>query len=166
MRCLFLILVASLAAQIEAQTRQNAPDLVREAGHCVATAQGDWFGLSPENPYELELGISGDEGNSESDSIYLIDFTAPTHSQGYAFAFESRGRGSHRELTLEFRTRFQQADDGTQRVSLVDPPVGGIRSNAAILAAIQKVGFHTWRVPVAELRGGSGVSCVTANALQ
>jgi hypothetical protein len=137
------------------------PDVVLEAGHCVATASGDWFGLSPDDPYALELGtVTG------GDSLYLIDFTTPTHSQGYAFAFESRGKGSHRELRLQFRTRFQQAVDGTQRVNLVNPPLGGLGTQA-IVSAIQQIGFHTWKVPVAELRSGSrSGSCSTADAVR
>ncbi|MFZ0633672.1 MAG: hypothetical protein WA399_09545 [Acidobacteriaceae bacterium] len=168
MKFLVLLFLASLSASVEAQSNEPAPDLVVQAGHCLATADGDWFDLSRDSPYELELGYAtGDKSGSGDDSLYLVDFTTPTHSQGYAFAFQTRGKGSHRELTLEFRTRFQQTVDGTQRVNLVDPPLGGLGTHDEILGAIRQVGFHTWKVPVEELRNRSrSVSCRTADALR
>jgi hypothetical protein len=163
-RFLVLSLLVCLGGYVKAQNAQVPPELVVEAGHCVATASGDWFDLSRDDPYELELGtVTG----GQSGALYLIDFTTPTHSQGFAFAFEAHGKGSHRELELESRTSFRQTVDGTQRANLVDPPLGGIRSHDEILAAIQEVGFHTWKVPVTELRNGSGVvSCRTTGALR
>jgi hypothetical protein len=134
----------------------------------VASAAGDWFGVARENPYTLELGyVTGEKSSSGGDRLDLIEFTTPTHTQGFAFALESHGKGSHRELTLEFRTGFRQADDGTQRVNLVNPPLGGVGTNDEILAAIQQVGFHTWRVPVAELKDDSRpIVCRSAEALR
>ena len=158
-----LCLLVSLGASVWGQNPGPPPDLLVEAGHCLATAPGDWFDLSRDKPYALELGYAAPEGGV---SVYLIDFTTPTHSRGFAFAFQTRGKGAHRELTLESRTRFRQTVDGTGRVSLVGPPLGGIYTEGATLAAIGKVGFHTWKVPVARLREPSLVSCRTAEAVR
>jgi hypothetical protein len=165
---LVLCLLAIVGASVEAQNADPPPDLVLEAGHCVATADGDWFDVSHDSPYALELGaVYGGDLGSGGDSAYLIEYTAATHSRGYAFAFQTRGKGSHRELTLQFRTSFQQTTDGTQRVNLVDPPLGGMGTHDEILAAIQHVGFHTWKVPVADLRNGSrSVGCRTEGAVR
>ncbi|MGA7525194.1 MAG: hypothetical protein WBW84_22285 [Acidobacteriaceae bacterium] len=162
MRFLVLCVLACLGASVEAQNSAPPPDVLLEAGHCVATADGDWFDVSQDQPYALDLGsVSG------RDSLYLIDFTTPTHSQGFAFVFQSRGKGSHRELMLDFRIGFRQTVDGTGRVNLVNPPLGSIGTDDAIVAAIQQIGFHTWSVPVAELRDHSkSVSCSTAGALR
>lgn len=163
MRILVFCVVACLSAWVQAQNTAPPPDALLDAGHCVATAQGDWFGIAQENPYALELGSVFSSGGE----LYLIDFTTPTHSEGYAFAFATRGRSSRREMTLEFRTRFRQSVDGTQRVNLVDPPLGGMGAHDGTLAAIEQVGFHTWKVPVAELRSHSGgVSCSTSEAVR
>lgn len=168
MRCiLVLCLLACFSVLVEAQSSEPAPpDAVVEAGHCVATADGDWFGLSPDNPYELDLGYASGAGFGR-DSLYLIEFTTPTHSRGYAFVFQTHGKGSHRELTLEFRIQFQQTEDGTQRVSLIDPPLGGVGTQEETITAVRQVGFHSWRVPVAELRErGKSAACSTAGALR
>jgi hypothetical protein len=167
-RFLVFCLLGCCGASVGAQNSEAPPDLLSEAGHCLATADGDWFDLSRDDPYALELGyVEGEKSSSGGDSLYLIDFTTPTHSQGLAFAFETRGKGAHRELMLDFRTRFQQTVDGTQRVNLVNPTLGGVGSHDEIVAAIQQVGFHTWKVPVADLRNGSrSVSCKTADAVR
>jgi hypothetical protein len=160
---LVFCLLACLGASLEAQSSGTPPDLVLDAGHCLATAGGDWLGIARENPYALELGYA----SGSVDSLYLIDFTTPMHSQGLAFAFQTHGKGLHRELTLEFRTRFEQAVDGTQRVTLIHPPLGGIGTQDEIVAAIQRVGFHTWQVPVADLRNDAHADpCATAGALR
>jgi hypothetical protein len=168
MRFVILCLLACLGAPVEAQGTQAAPDALLEAGHCVASAPGDWLNIARDNPYTVELGYAAQEkAGSGGDPLYLIEFTTPTHSQGFAFVFDARGKGSHRELTLESRTGFRQTVDGTQRVTLVNPPLGGIHTEQETLAAIQKVGFHTWKVPVADLRkGGRSVSCKTAEAVR
>lgn len=168
MRILVFCVIACLGASVEGQNTAPPPDALLDAGHCVATAQGDWFGIGQENPYSLELGVSSvSETNGGDGELYLIDFITPTHSEGYAFAFAARGQGSHSELTLEFRTRFQQSVDGTKRVNLVDPPLGGMDAHDGTLAAIEQVGFHTWKVPVAELRDHSlSGSCRTSDAVR
>lgn len=168
MRFLIVCLLACLGALVEAQTTEVPSELL-DAGHCVATARGDWFDVGRDNPYTLELGYvsAADKSSSDNDALYLIHFTTRTHSQGFVFAFATHGKGSRRELMLESRTRFQQTVDGTQRVELVNPPLGGVGSQDEILSAIQEVGFHTWKVPVADLRnGGRAVACRTAEAVR
>lgn len=168
MRFLALCFLACLGASLEAQNTAPPPDFLLDAGHCLATADGDWFGISQENPYTLELGsASANEVSGDGDMFYLIDYTSPTHSEGYAFAFEHRGRGSHREMTLEFRIGFKQTVDGTQQVHLTNSPLGGIGTQDEVLRAIQRVGFHTWKIPVADLRNhSSGAACKTSDALR
>lgn len=165
MRCFLLCFVVCLSAGALAQNTAPAPDVLLEAGHCLAAAKGDWLAVGPENPYALELGTA--DGGAGGDALYLVEFTTPTHAEGYAFAFETRGKGSHRELTLQFRTRFRQTVDGTGRVQLVDPPLGGVGTQEGVVGAIQQVGFHTWNVPVAQLRSyAGGVHCTTADAVR
>jgi hypothetical protein len=151
-----------------------------DAGHCLAADHRDWLNVASEKPYEVELGlVASEKADSGKAPIYLIQYTTPTHTEGVAFAFESRGKDSHRklvpfvgrgqdphrDLVLQFQTQFHQTDDGSQKVSLVDPPLGGVATQEEILAAIQQVGFHTWRVPVANLRNYSGsAQCNLAEA--
>jgi hypothetical protein len=167
MRFLVLCLFACVGAAVEAQTTEAPPDLL-DAGHCLVMADGDWFGLAADKPYSLELGsVATNKSDSGVDSLYLIDYTTPTHSQGFAFVFATRGKGSHRELLLEYRTSFQQTVDGTGRVNVADPPLGSLGARDGILAAIRKIGFHTWKVPVADLENRSkSASCKTSDAVR
>ncbi len=167
MRFLVFCLFACLGAMVEAQTPEAPSDLL-DAGHCVATAEGDWFGVSRDRPYALELGYAAtDKSASGVDSLYLMDYITPTHSQGFAYVFAIRGKGSHRELLLKYRTSFEQTVDGTGRVNLADPPLGGLGDRDGILAAIRQIGFHTWKVPVAELQNRSkSASCRTSDAVR
>jgi hypothetical protein len=146
-----------LCAQISAPP----PDALLDAGHCLAADHRDWLDVASEKPYEVELGlVSADKAEAGKETpVYVIEFTTTTHTEGFAFAFVSRGKDSHhRELLFQSRTRFHQTDDGSQQVSLVDAPLGGVGSQDDILAAIRQVGFHTWKVPVAKLRNYSGTT--------
>jgi hypothetical protein len=168
LRCIFILLLACFSAPLYAQITEPAPQPLLDAGHCLASADRDWLDVARENPYQLELGyVSPDESASgQDDALYLIDFTSPTHTEGFAFTFLTQGKGSHRVLSLQSRTRFRQTDDGSQQVNLVNPPLGGIGSQDEILAAIRQVGFHTWRVPVADLRNrSSAVRCDTSQGV-
>ncbi len=172
MRCLTLFLLACLSTAVRAQIASPPPDTLLDAGHCLAADQRDWLDVASERPYEVELGFispdNPDSGKSDSakDPLYLIEFTTATHTEGFAFVFLSRGKDPHRDLLLQFRTRFHQTDDGSQQVKLVDPPLGGVGTQDDILAAIRQVGFHTWKVPVDSLRKrASSVHCATGEGL-
>ena len=179
MRCLIVLFFASCSAYLCAQISEPPPDTLLDAGHCLAADQRDWLDVAREKPYEVELGfVSADKSDAGREApLYVIEFTTTTHTDGFAFAFLSRGKeshhdflsrskDSHRELLLQSRIRFRQSDDGSQQVSLVDAPLGGVGTQDDILAAIRKVGFHTWRVPVADLRHHAGsVQCDMAEAV-
>jgi len=162
-----VILLACLSQPLLSQIPEPPPDVLLDAGHCLAASGQDWLNLARESPYQLELGyVAGKSGSGDS-PLYLIDFTTPTHTEGLAFAFLTHGKDPHRALLLEFRTRFRQTDDGSAQVSLVDPPLGGIGTQDEILDAIHQVGFHTWTVPVADLRSHAGsAECDTSQGIK
>jgi hypothetical protein len=166
-RCLFYLLLAGSSAALSAQIQEPPPSQLLDAGHCLAAASQDWLDVAGSRPYEVELGyVSAGKSGSADDSFYLIDYTTPTHTEGFAFVFQTGGKDPHRSLLLQYRTRFRQTDDGSQRVSLVDPPLGGIGTQDDILAAIKQIGFHTWTVPVAALKShASPVHCETAEGI-
>ena len=161
MKCLALFLILSFDAALRAQLTSPPPDPLLDAGHCLASADRDWLDIGRDNPYQVELGyIDGDEWGGARGHLYLVEYTSSTHTQGFAYAFLTHGKSPHGVRLLEFRTRFRQTDDGSEQVSLVDPPLGGIGTQDEILSAIKQVGFHTWTIPVADLRNHSGnVQC-------
>jgi len=163
MRCippLLLFLCAAACAQLTVPP----PDDLLDAGHCIAAAPQDWFGIAQNHPLDLELGFVADAKAAHGDDLlYIVNYITPTHSAGMVYTllaqgkepvhnFLSRGKESHRVLQLQYRTAFHQADDGSEQVQLVDPPLGGIWTQDGILAAIHQVGFHTWTIPVADLQ--------------
>lgn len=166
MRCLVALFLAASSTFLCAQMSERAPDTLLDAGHCLAADHRDWLDVMRAQPFEVDLGyVPADKSDSGKSPLYVIEFTTPTHTAGYAFAFLSHGKDSHRDLLLQFRTRFRQADDGSQQVSLVDPPLGGVGTQDEIIAAIHQVGFHTWSIPVADLKNHTGsVRCETAEA--
>lgn len=153
MRCISLCLVVCVSVGVCAQETGPPPKQLLDAGHCLAVAQEDWLGVARDKPYELELGYYAPETKTvgADNLLYVVDYDTPTHSDGKAFAFLIQGKEAHRVLRLQFHTGFRQSVDGSQHVELVDPELGGIGTEDAILAAIKQIGFHTYTVPVADL---------------
>jgi hypothetical protein len=177
MRCLapFLLFLCA-SATAGAQITVPPPDDLLDAGHCLATSHEDWLGLAQTHPYDLELGYVDDPKASHgNDLIYIVHYTTPTHTEGVVYTLLAHGKesllahgesllghdkDSHRVLQLQYRTAFRQSDDGSERLVLVDPPLGGIWTQDRILSAIHQVGFHTWTITVTDLQNRSGaVQC-------
>jgi hypothetical protein len=167
LRCLAAVLFVSFGAVVSAQITEPPPGPLLEAGHCLAAADRDWLDVGPEKPYRLELGyVAANATDTAKNPLYLVEYTTPTHTEGFAFAFLTHGKETHRELLLQYRARFRQSDDGSQQLSLVDPPLGGVGTQDEILAAIKQVGFHTWKVAVADLKSHAGSTrCETAEGI-
>ena len=163
MKTLGTVVFVCLSLVLCAQTTERPPDVLLAAGHCLAAADADWLDIGHDNPSHVELGMfSPHKGDA---LLYLVEYSDLLHRGGFVYAFASRGRDPHRELSLRYRTGFRQSDDGMRQVSLVDPPLGGIGTHNEILAAIQAVDWRTWRVPVTDLKSHSGGQCYTADAL-
>ncbi len=178
MRCIAPLLLFLCAAAC-AQLAVPPPDDLLDAGHCIAIAQQDWFGIAQNHPLDLDLGfVSDPKAYQGNDLLYIVNYTTPTHSEGRVYTllahgrqpvhnFLSHGKDSHRVLQLQYRTAFRQSDDGSQQIELADSPLGGIWTQDRILSAIHRVGFHTWTIPVADLQNrSSAVQCESGSGVE
>lgn len=160
MRGLVLILLTCLVAAAGAQEPGPPPKLLIDAGHCLATAQGDPLNLAARQAAQVELGYVVDSKSLRgADLLTVVNYTIPTHARGTVFTFVARGKDAHRVLRFRYGVGFRQSDDGSQRIQLVDPPFGGIGTQDAAISAIRQIGFQTYTVPVSTLQN-------TSNAVQ
>lgn len=149
MRCLAIILLVCCGAS--AQVPESPPGPLLDAAHCLAGTNQDWIRGMHQSGSELELGYLDDmKSYPGQELVYLVDYTTPTHSAGQVSTFLERGKESRRVVRVQFTIAFRQADDGSQRIELVDPPLGGIGTQDDIVAAIRKIGFHTYTVQVSD----------------
>jgi hypothetical protein len=134
---------------VRAQTTEPPPEPLFDAAYCLANSGHDWLGLARAS--HLELGyVDQPAPNRGEDLIYLVEYTTQIHSQGSVFAFLAQGK-KPRVLRLEYKVAFRQSTDGSRRLQLIDPPLGGIGSQEQLLSAIRQVGFETYTVSVADL---------------
>lgn len=161
MRCIPILLLACMSVAVPAQIQEPAPDPLLDAGHCLAGAQQDLLGLNQTYASQLELGFVADSKTVPGqDLLNIVEYTTRTHTDGRVFTFLAKGKDSHRVLRLQFKTAFRQSDDGSQRLELVDPPLGGVWTQDQLLSAIRQVGFHTYSILVGDLRNRSAaVQC-------
>ena len=161
MRILVCLLVAALSSTAAAQL--PPPDLLLDAGQCLVSSPEVWLG-SQRDSTELELGSVTDTKSYRGDTLlYLVDYTVSTHAEGIVYVFLVGGKSSRATLRLEYSVSFRQTDDGSQRVTLEDPPFGGLGSRAAVLDSIHHTSFReTWTIPVTDLARHSGhVQCTS-----
>ncbi|HEX4068095.1 MAG TPA: hypothetical protein VHZ09_18900 [Acidobacteriaceae bacterium] len=161
MRCLVLILLVCLVPAARAQEPGPAPKLLLDAGHCLATAQGDPLQLASRQAAQVELGYVVDSKSlTGADLLTVVNYTVPTHARGTVFTFLAHGKDTNRTLRLQYSVDFRQSDDGSQQIELVDPPLGGIGTQDAALSAIRQIGFRTYALPVSGLQApSSSVQC-------
>ena len=152
MRCFPLLLLAALSTALSGQIQEPPPQPLLEAGHCLATAKEDWLDLAHGGPALMELGYVADEKSCPgADLLYVVDYTSPTHANGLVFALLAKGKAPHRVVRLQFKVPFRQSDDGSRKVELIDPPLGGIATQDEVISAIREIGFHTYSVTTADL---------------
>lgn len=151
MRCLFFaILLASGACFAQ----DHPPRLLLDGAHCLATDKQDWFGLAQHIPSDLNLAYYIDtKSYPGTDLLYIMDYTAPIHSAGRAFALLVDGKEPRFVLRIQYGVQFRRAVDGTGRVELINPSMGGIWTQEHLIAAIREVenGEPTFTVPYAGL---------------
>ena len=161
MRIFVCILMAALSGTAAAQL--PPPDLLLDAGECLVSSPQVWLGSQREST-ALELGSVTDTKSYRGDTLlYLVDYTLSTHAEGIVYVFLVEGKSSRATLHLEYSVPFHQTDDGSQRVTLEDPPFGGLASEAAVLYSIHHTSFRdTWTIPVTDLaRHSDHVQCTS-----
>lgn len=160
--CLFLLL-----ACLGAGAQEAPPELLVDAGQCLATAKQDWFDLAHRKAATLELGSVTDPAAHHGEQmLYVVDYNTPYHSDGTVFPFQVTSDKHHRVLRLLFTTGFRQSNDGSQRIELVNSPFGGIGTHEEIISAIHQIGFETFKIPVSQLQERpDSVSCELGNGL-
>lgn len=159
MKWMIWLLLIFLSGALPAQ--EEAPRLLLQTAHCLATESQDWLGLAHQEPKDLELGFLSDPNSLPGDDLlYIVSYANPLHTEGTIFTVLVSGKDSRRVVDVRYKVRFQQAADGSQQVQLLDPPLGGIGSQDHMTAAVQKIGFQTFTIPVAELlRRNQSVQC-------
>jgi hypothetical protein len=187
----FLILLLTC---LSAGAQEAPPDLLVDAGQCLGAAKHDWLDLAHRKAETVELGsVERDEtaqvapdsdtrpagavAHRSEQMLYVVDYITPSlsegtafpHSEGMVFPFLVGGDKHRRVLRLLFTTRFRQVffpDDASQRIELVNPPLGGIGTQDEIFSAIRQIGFETFKIPVTQLqKPPDSVSCEMENQL-
>lgn len=158
MRFFALFLLLGCSAALDAQEPGPPPKLLLDAAHCLATAPGNLLHLAPQVA-SIELGyVEDDQSYPGQESLIVLHYTVPTHARGTAFRVMAEKKSKHPLIRILYGVGFRQSDDGSQRVSLTDPPFGGIGAQDQILDAIHHIGFHTYSVPAASLLAPSDAS--------
>ena len=146
--CLTLV---CLPTALRAQAPEPLPEPLFDAAYCLANSGHDWLGLA-HDASQLDLGyVIEPSPYRGEEQLYLVEYTNEAHSRGSVFVFLALGKESHRALRLEYKAAFRRSIDGSRRLELVDPPLGGIWTQEQLLSAIRKVGFETHTLSVADL---------------
>jgi hypothetical protein len=164
-RFLTAFLLLACSAPLGAQEPGPPPALLLDAAHCLATAPGDLLHLGPKEA-SIELGYVDDEKSYPGqDSLVVIQYTVPTHTRGTAFRVMAEKKSRHPTIGILYSVGFRQSDDGSQQVHLLDSPLGGIGAQDEILAAIHRIGFHTFSIPAPALLAPSNSARCEAEPL-
>lgn len=155
----FALIVSLLACfGATSQAQQDAPRLLFRAAHCLAVKHF----LGPSSTGKLTFGYFLDEKSYPGDKvIYVVEFAAPTRSNGMVFAVFLSTKDGHESFNIQNNAGFVLSKREPIGVSFVTPPLGGDWTQEHLASAIREIEKHPrFTISATDLHSvDSSVSC-------
>ena len=133
-----MILIVFLLSFYASTTRpQEQPSqLIVHAGHCLVVK-----GFLPSSRAKtLSFGYFLDEKSYPGNKVlYVVNFAAPTRSNGLVFAIFLSQDGDHQVFNIQNNASFVLSKEDVHGVSFVDPPLGGTWTQERLASAIDHI---------------------------
>lgn len=133
----FALIVSLLACfSTTSQAQQHAPQLLIRAAHCLAVKHF----LPPSSIGKFTFGYLLDEKSYPGDKvIYVVEFAAPTRSNGTVFAVFLSSKHGHESFNIQNNAGFVLSKLEPIGVSWVTPPLGGDWTQEHLASAIKQI---------------------------
>ena len=129
---LLIMSLASLAGTLHSQERP--PELLLRAAQCLVAKSF----LQTSKASKLTFGYLLDEKSYPVDKvIYVVNYEAPTRSNGLVFAVFLSGRNSRQKFNIQNNASFVLSKNAFGGVSYVDSPLWGIWTQEHLSSAIR-----------------------------
>jgi hypothetical protein len=134
-RLTLLLLLSCLGRTARAQ--EQAPRLLREAAHCLATTKQDWLDLENSKATALNLGYLVDTKSYPGKTVlYVVEYLGPGRSEGMVFTIFLTQEDRRRVFDIQNNARFVSSG---KAVDFVEPPLGGEWTQEHLVAAIKQI---------------------------
>ncbi|HSE49084.1 MAG TPA: hypothetical protein VLA96_07760 [Terriglobales bacterium] len=118
---------------------QQAPRLLREAGHCLATQEANWLRLNEKSPKTVSAGVFLDRKSYPGEEyLYVVVYDHGTRDRGFVFGVSVGREGRLHTLTVNNNARFVAAGEKVEFAPNEDP-LWGIWTQQHMLAAIRRI---------------------------
>jgi hypothetical protein len=144
--CLPLLLLSFLSTTVCAQ--EQAPELLREAAHCLAAKKQDWqdwLDLENSKATVLSLGYVVDTKSYPGEEVlYVVDYTGHGRTEGLVFTIFLEQHGGRRIFNIQNNAKFvrsnkENAEFRKEGVTFVEPPLWGTWTQQHIARAIRQI---------------------------
>ncbi len=133
-----ILLLSCLSATVCAQ--QQAPELLREAAHCLAAMEQDWLNLENSRATVLSLGYVVDTKSYRGEEVlYVVDYAGHGRTEGLVFTIFLTRHDRRRIFDIQNNAKFVRSKDGIEGVDFVEPPLGGTGTQEDLVAAIKRI---------------------------
>jgi hypothetical protein len=119
-----------------AHSHSQPPQVLLRAAQCLA-AKGF---LPPSKATNLTFGYVLDEKSYPDDRvIYIVNYAAPTRSNGLVFAVFLTEHDGHQEFNVQNNASFVLSKEESSGVSFVNPALGGTWTQEHLASAIREI---------------------------
>lgn len=116
-------------------TQEKAPELLRDAVHCLVTEKEGWLAMPKGNSTIFSMAYFVDRKSYPSDVVlYLLSYPSHDHTIGYVFTIFFEKHGSHQIFNIQNNAKFAISSKG---INFVEPPLGGIWTQQHLEAGIR-----------------------------
>jgi hypothetical protein len=152
---LAILIVASFGAT--GRARRKTPPLLFHAAHCLAVKQF----LPRTKASKFTFGYILDQHSWPGEKvIYVVLYAAPARSSGWVFEVFLSAKDRREILNIQNNAKFVLSRRAGSGVSFVNPPLGGIWTQAHLVSAIKEIEKQPrFVIPIKNLYATDSYNC-------
>jgi hypothetical protein len=119
-----------------ASSQEKAPELLREATHCLVTEKQGWLAMPKGKSTMFSMAYFVDRKSYPHEEVlYIVSYQTRDHSTGYVFTVFPTQKGSRRIFNVQNNAKFVISSKG---IDFVEAPLGGIWTQEHLEAGIRQ----------------------------
>lgn len=153
-----IVLGLFVCMNLTARSQNEGTTPFRSAIHCLVAKEF----LQYTRASKLTFGhLLDDKSYPEEKMLYIVFYPHPSSSNGSIFTIFVTDHDGHGTFNIQNNARFRLSKDGNNKVSFVDPPLGGTWTQEHLVSAIIQINRQPKTIiPIESLLGAdTSVTC-------
>jgi len=129
-----------LCSGLAAHSQSNSSELLRGASHCLVVEDTDWFSVQKSHAKSVRVSYAIDTVSyPRENTIYVVAYADGGRASGKIFDLIYQQKGRKTIFDVQNNGSFTRSGN---RIDFVDPPLGGVWTQAHLVRAITRAGLR------------------------